>query len=141
MAVVLFAIFIAILLEASIITVPLVLLIILFASVVNPKNEMFTIAFFSGLILDIFGFGTIGFSSLYFTLMVLIIFLYRKKYEIESINFIAIFSFIASFIYLLIQGSSNIFFQSILASIIISSSYMYYKSVNKNSSRFVKKYG
>ena len=136
MVVVLFAIFIATLLEASITTLPLVLLIILFASVVMRKNEMFVVAFFAGLFLDLASFGSIGFSSLFFTLLVLIIFLYQKKFEIENLNFITIFSFIGSLLYLFFQSFGNVIFQSIVSTMIISLSFMYYRFANGKTPKF-----
>ncbi len=136
MVIILISLFLAILLEADITTLPLVLLIILFASVVIKKNEMFALAFFSGLILDIMSFGRIGLSSLYFTLFVFIIFLYQKKFEIETLHFVAIFSFFGSLGYLWIEGVSYFFLQSLFATIIVISSFIAYKSFNKKAPKY-----
>jgi rod shape-determining protein MreD len=137
MAIFLISLFAAIILEGTITTLPLVLLIILFLAVVNRTNDVFIIAFFSGLLLDMLTLGRIGFSSLYFTVFVFLIFLYQRKFEIETLHFVAIFSFVGSFIYLFLEGDRFVFFQSVFSTFLIVLSFLTYKRFNKK----VRSYG
>lgn len=136
MKTILLALIFAILLEASVTTLPLTLLIILFLAVINKNNEVFLIAFFSGLFLDLLSLDRLGVSSLYFTVFVFIIYIYQKKFEIETLYFMIIFSFIGSLIYLLLMGTGFIFLQSTVATIISVSSFLAYKKFNKKAPKY-----
>lgn len=114
---------IAILLESTLITLPLTLLIIIFAAIVVRKNDVFILAFFSGLFLDILRLGIVGVSSAYFVTAVMIIFLYQRKLEITSLNFIGVISLIGTLGYLIITGTSYIFFQVFISTLIILASF------------------
>lgn len=127
---------IAILFESSVTTLPLVLLIVLFMAITSKKNEVFVLAFFAGLILDILSFGRVGFSSLYFTIFVFLIFLYQRKFEIETLNFVTIFSFFGSFFYLLMEGVRFAFFQSLTATALVIVSYMVFRKFNKKLPKY-----
>jgi rod shape-determining protein MreD len=121
----------AILLEVSVTTLPLTLLIILFLAVMKQGNEVFLIAFLAGLALDIFGFGRLGFSSLYFTFIVFLVYLYQKKFEIETVHFMILFSFFGSLIYLFLEGTGNFVFQSIFSTFLVFISFMVFRKFNK----------
>jgi len=131
MVIFLISLFFAILFESSITSFPLVFLIILFLAVMRRSSEVFVIAFFSGLILDILSFGRIGFSSLYFTIFVFLIFMYQKKFEIETINFLVIFSFFGSLIYLFLNGAGSIFIQSVFSTFLMALSFIVFRRFNK----------
>jgi len=137
MGIFLVSLLVAIVLESTITTLPLVLLIILFLSVINKKKEVFVIAFFAGLLLDVLSFGRIGLSSLYFTIFVFLIFLYQRKFEIETLYFVAIFSFLGSFIYLFLEGVKYAFSQSLFATFLIVLSFLAFKKFNKKASKYV----
>lgn len=136
MGVFLISLFIAILLESTITTLPLVLLIILFLAIMNRKNEVFVVAFFAGLLLDVLSLGRVGFSSLYFTIFVFLIFLYQRRFEIETLNFVVIFSFLGSFFYLLLEGVRFAFFQSVFATGLIIISYLVFRKFNKKAAKY-----
>ncbi len=136
MKLIILSLVITVLLEATVTTLPLVLLIILFLSVVNRSNEVFAIAFFAGLFLDLLTLGRFGFSSLYFTVFVFIIYTYQNKFEIETLHFITIFSFLGSLIYLFIQGVGFAILQSVFATIIAASSFIAYKKLNKKAPKY-----
>lgn len=131
MKIIIFALFIAILLESTLVTIPISLLIIIFASIVIRKNEVFAMAFLAGLFLDILAIRDIGWSSAFFVTLVLIILLYQKKFEIESLHFVAITAFIGTFIYLLGVGVSYVFLQTIISTTIISASFLIFQKTNK----------
>ena len=135
---ILFSIFLilAILLESTITTLPLVLLLILFLAVTRKSNDVFLVAFIAGLLLDILSFGRIGFSSMYFVLLTFLIFMYQKKFEIETVNFLVLFSFFGSLIYLLIEGARFAFIQSIVMTLIIAASYYFFRRFNKKIAKY-----
>src|SRR4029078_5076110 len=136
MGIFLIGLFIAILLESTVTTLPLVLLIILFLTIMNRKNEVFIVAFFAGLLLDVLSLGRVGFSSLYFTIFVFLILLYQRRFEIETINFVAIFSFLGSFFYLLIEGVRFALFQSVFATALVIISFLVFKKFNKKAPKY-----
>ena len=129
-------IIISIVLEASITTLPLVLLSILFLAVIFKTSEVYLIAFMSGIFLDLFMLGRFGISSLYFTVFVFLIYTYQRKFEIETIYFILLFAFFGSFIYLLIQGGTSIFLQSVVSTMIITTSFIAFKKFNKKAPKY-----
>ena len=126
----------AVILESTITTLPLVLLMILFLAVIKRSNEVFLTAFLAGLFLDLLSFGRFGLSSLYFTIFVFVIYVYQNKFEIETLHFITIFSFFGSLFYLITQGSQFIFLQSVVATIISVSSFMMHKKFNKKIPKY-----
>lgn len=103
--------------EGSYTYIPLVLLIILVLFIKNPKEEIFYIAFLAGIILDLFTLRTLGTSSAFFTVCLFVIILYARKFEISTIPFVLISSFVASFLFSIISGvSSNLILLPILSS-------------------------
>lgn len=137
MGIILISLIVAILLEATIITVPLTLLIIIFTAVIFKNNDVFYLGFLSGLLLDILTLGTIGLTSAFFVLFVMLIFLYQKKFEIESLSFITISSFSGSVIYLFLTSSSILIPQAVLATFIMFSSFLVFKKTIKKIPKYV----
>jgi len=131
MKLIVFFVAMSILLESTLITLPLTFLIILFASVIIRKNEIFALAFFSGLFLDILAFKNVGWSSIFFVIFVFLVFLYQRKFEVETLHFVAITALIGSFIYLFIEGVSFVIVQALVATFIISASFFIFKKKNK----------
>lgn len=109
--------FIAILLEATITSLPLGFIVLLCGAVVYKQTGVLVIAFVSGLVLDILLFRIVGTTSLFFLVMLLLAFLYERKFEIQSIPFVAVFSFIGSLAYCLIFIKSEILLQAIVSCI------------------------
>ncbi len=136
MKLIILTIIISIILEASITTLPLVLLSILFLAVIFRTSDVYLIAFISGVFLDLLTLGRFGFSSLYFTAFVFLIYTYQRKFEIETIYFMLLFAFFGSFIYLLIQGGTSIILQSLVSTGIITASFIAFKKFNKKASKY-----
>lgn len=128
---------VSIFLESTIITVPLALLIIIFAAVTVKNNDVFILAFLGGLLLDFLTLGTIGLSSAFFVLFVTIIFLYQKKFEISSLNFIALISFLGSIIYLFLTNSNHLISEAIVATFLMISSFFVFKKTIKKPAKYV----
>ena len=86
-------------LESSVVTMPLVLACIVMVAIVVKKEWVFLLAFVFGLLLDIVTFQPIGGSSLFFIVVLGLIFLYQRKYEIQSPIFVGISVFVSTLLY------------------------------------------
>lgn len=94
----------ALLIEATVTTLPIVLLVLLVFVVVFRSFAIFTLAFFSGLLIDLFALRPLGQTSLFFTMFFLLIFLYERKYEIATFPFVLFSSFFGGLIYAALFG-------------------------------------
>lgn len=137
MKLIIFSLIISMLLESTIVSLPLVFLIILFAAVVLKNNDVFILAFFSGLFLDFLTLGTIGLSGLYFITVVMLIFLYQKKFEIESLNFVTITALMGSLGYLILTHSVSIFSEVLFSTFLVFLAFIFYKKTNKVAPKYV----
>lgn len=129
--IIVFLLALTILLESTILTLPLTLLLVLFSAIIFRNNYIFALAFFAGLFLDIFAMRSIGWSSAIFVTLVFAVFLYQKKFEIDSLRFILILAFIGTFSYLIIFGIRQPILQAFIATLIIFISFIAYKKTNK----------
>src|ERR1035437_407735 len=110
---------IALILEASLTTIPFVFLILLCFLVLSRENWLFIFAFAIGLILDLVTFKTLGLSSIFFVTILFLVLLYQSKFEIATNAFIFFASLLGSFGYLLFLGYNNsLILQTILSSVI-----------------------
>lgn len=141
MKTIIFFLIFSILFEITLTTLPLVLVVILFSAVVLRRNVVFALAFLSGLFLDLLNLGQLGSSSIFLTFFVLIIFLYQKKFEINNLNFILVFTFIGSNFYLRLQNTNYIILQSIIITLISGASFFVYKLSEVNKSKENTLYG
>lgn len=126
---------VALYLEATIIQLPLVLILLIVHTAVSEKTWIFPVALVSGIILDNLMFRPLGSSSMFFLAILLLIFLYREKYEIKTPAFTAIVTMITSSVYLLIFGYSIFIFQILVStffSVMIFLGYIKYKLLWKN---------
>jgi cell shape-determining protein MreD len=98
-------------------------------------------AFFSGLFLDILMLGTLGLTSMYFIIFVLMVFLYQKKFEIDNLNLIIVFTFLGGIGYLWLLSASYIIFQAIILTLISGISFLVYKTTAINNSNSNNIYG
>ncbi len=108
----------AFVMESSLTTVPLVLLSLLCLAVAKKKAWVFSLAFFSGVFLDILLVRTVGYTSLFFLLVLFTILLYDRKYEIRTLPFVMIASFIGTFLYGIVFSLPALVLQSILSSLV-----------------------
>lgn len=105
----------AILLEATIVQLPFVLVLLLIVTVVYQSEWVFFIAIFVGMILDTLLFRPLGSTEIFFLLFLLFVFLYDRKFELRTVQFAAMMSFLGSGIYFLLFGSSILWLQVILS--------------------------
>lgn len=91
-------------LEATFISIPFVLLLLLFLSLKNRSTWVFAVAFVSGILLDSLYLRNLGFTSIFFITFLFGVMLYERKFEIANHFFILVSSFIGSFIYFSLLG-------------------------------------
>ena len=109
---------IALILEASLTTIPFVFLGLLCLLVLLRENWLFIFAFAFGLVLDLVIFKTLGTSSAFFVTFLFLVLLYQSKFEIATTAFVFFASLLGSFGYLLLLGyNNNIILQAILSSV------------------------
>ena len=125
-------IFILTLLQASVTTLPLVMLFFLSAAVVAKKTWIFPIAFLTGAVLDVLLLNPLGTTSLFLVIFLFIILLYDKKFDIQTFPFVFLASFIGSLIYFIaILHIPNIFTQAIISAVISTLSFFLLVVLNK----------
>lgn len=112
-----FILLIMVLIEATFITIPLVLIFLINFLVIEKKSWVFPAAFCFGLMLDILTLRYLGSTSLFFVTFLFIINLYERKFETSNLFFVLFASFVGSFFYLTIFGIRLAFSQSVIASI------------------------
>ena len=109
--------FFATILEA-ITTLPLVLIVLLCLAVIFEKTWIFALAFFMGLLLDLFQLRNLGQTSLFFIVFLIIVWLYEGKFEIKTNPFVFLSTFVGTFFYLIFFGYNYVFGQALVSSII-----------------------
>ena len=112
-------IFLAVLFVGTVTTFPLVLLLLLIFYILKRDLWIFFAAFIAGIFLDVISVKTLGESSIFFILFLLVIALYEGKFEIQTLPFVAIASFLGSLIYLFLFGY-NFVLQQAIASAVLS---------------------
>jgi cell shape-determining protein MreD len=109
---------VSIILESSITTIPLVLILLINFAVASRKTSVFIVAFLCGLLLDILLGNNPGVTSFYFVTLISIIYLYQRSFDIQTFPFVFISTFIGSFLYLMIGESRFVLAEAILSSVI-----------------------
>ena len=104
----LFALLLALILEVSVTTIPLVLLVLLCLTVIYREENLFFFAFLFGILLDLFALKTIGLTSAYLVFILFLILTYQKKFEIATNYFVFIASVIGSVGFLFFLGYNNL---------------------------------
>jgi hypothetical protein len=109
---------IALIVEVLFVPLPLVLICLLFWLFIRRDASVFPLAFFAGLVLDMFAIRTLGLTSLFFLLFVFLMLLYQRKYEIRSYQFVAVASFLGSVIFFAWVGFGFAFEQAVITALI-----------------------
>lgn len=102
----------------TITTIPLALIVLLCLYIVFEKPTLFILAFFSGLFLDLFLLRILGQSSLFFVLFLIVVFMYERRFEIKTLPFVFIASFLGALFYLLTYGNNYVLGQTLVSSVI-----------------------
>ncbi len=124
------AFFLAVTLESTILNIPLVLILLLVLFVRNKTPEIFFLAFILGFLLDVLKLQRAGVSSIYFLITLFIIFLYDKKYEINTLRFVVISSGTVSIVHLSLFSNPSVL-QIVFSIIIGVISYICIGYINK----------
>jgi cell shape-determining protein MreD len=110
---------VALILQASLTTIPFIFLILLVFTVLLRANWLFVLAFIFGIFLDLVTFKVLGTSSASFLVILFLVLLYRSKFEIATNTFIVVVSFLGSLGYLFLLGyHDNLLLQAVVSSII-----------------------
>lgn len=104
--------FVAIILQASFVAWPLIVGIVVSLAVIEKSTHVFFYAFLCGLIADMVLFLPIGASCVFLTVLLCIIFLYQRKFEIRTMPFVFFASLIGSAVYLILFGYREILLSS-----------------------------
>lgn len=111
--------FVFLFLEGSVTFVPLVFDAILVLYVLKREAWIFTLAFFAGLMLDVVYVRQFGQTSLFFLASLFLVFLYERKYEIKTKEFVFLFSFLAGGAYLYYFNRTILVTQTLLNSLAV----------------------
>lgn len=133
----LISLFIAVLLEATIVQIPLSFILLLVFSILNRSGKVFLTAFLTGILLDVMTVRPIGSTSIYFLAFLAVLLLYQRKYEIRSYLFVTVSSFAGVYLYLLLFSNGS-FVQSILSSIIAIVIFTLGESVKRKALRKIR---
>jgi len=76
------------------------------------------LAFLAGMLLDAFALRPLGEASIFLLLIVFLLLLYQRKYEINSYPFVLISSLAGSLVFLLIFGYGNAIWLAVFSSVI-----------------------
>ena len=112
--------YIAVLLEARLTTLPLAIDVLLFGFLFLDRRVLLLLAFGSGVFLDFLSLGAMGIRSLSLLLLVLVLLIYESKFETYTVSFVAVFSFVGGFCYLLFLGYTEILLQAVANTAICS---------------------
>lgn len=135
-----FILFLALFLETTVVALPLVLLSLLFLVVLFQEYWIFLVACIMGVCIDVLTFRPLGVSSIFFILTLGVIFLYKRKYEIQSLPFVSIFTTIASMLYLSLSGISSPLLQGIVSGVLAGGIFFLFTKVSvKHSSQVFRK--
>jgi len=106
--------------EISATTLPLIIGVFVLTAVIFRKNWVFAAAFLVGLIFDILTFRAVGTTSAFLIFLIFLIFLYENKFEIETLPFVFVSTFLSSFAFLIFLGYGNLLPQAFLVSLVTS---------------------
>jgi cell shape-determining protein MreD len=104
---------IALILEGSLTSLPLVLLSLLLFRIATKSSNGFLLAFLAGILLDVFLVRPLGETSVYFLIVLFLIGMYEKKFEVNSLPFIMLATLTTAFVYLIIFPVPASFIQAI----------------------------
>jgi hypothetical protein len=102
----------------AIATFPFALISLLSLTILFRRSWVFPLAFSTGLFLDISQVRPLGASSIFFIVFIFMLFLYARKFEIQTMPFVIFSSFLGSLGYLLVFSYNHVFEQALLSSLI-----------------------
>lgn len=126
-----FLLFASLFLEGIVTTLPLVFICFLCLTIFMRNPMLFVFAFIAGLFLDTFAVRTLGGTSIFLLVSIFLIFLYQRKYEINTYPFVLIASFIGAVVYAVVFGYGGAVIQASLSSLIAVILFASYRTYNR----------
>jgi len=108
--------FLADFMEATVLALPVTLLVLFLWYIKTLRTSIFIFAFFAGFFLDTLLVGEIGLRSIFFVMFIFLVFLYQRKFEIKTIPFVFFASFFGSVLYSFIFLHGPIIFAALIVS-------------------------
>ena len=105
-------------LEATGIGIPVVLDFIFLYYINTSKPDVFGWGLLGGIILDVVFLKTIGATSIFFMLFLCIVFLYERKFEILTIPFVFLATFLGGLFYMNMMGYYDVFQYALINSLL-----------------------
>jgi len=103
---------------SAVTTIPFSVSLLVVSTVIFKKSWVFFAGLAIGLLLDLANIRPLGYTSLAFTIFVLLIRLYERKFETQTGTFVFIATFLGSLFYLLLFSYSKAFMQSFANAVI-----------------------
>ena len=119
-----------IVLQGIITTIPLLIGWVLYIAVSERPAVVCFFSFLAGILLDSLTFHPIGASSIFFICMLLLVYLYQRKFEVKSVLFICAASFVSSLVYQYLFGSVYIFQSSLVNALFASGIFGINRKIN-----------
>lgn len=128
---------VALLVQASSISAPLVLGILLMLFIYEPRLWVFMLAFVSGIVLDILLVYPVGWTSIFLLSFLFLVSLYERKFEIRSYHFVFLSLFLGCFFYYIFWGIDGGMLRSFLLALTATSGfYLFEKWMKKKETGY-----
>lgn len=115
---------VATLFEMTVVTMSIVLIVLLLFFLQKKEAYVLTGAILAGLLLDASAVRAIGISSIFLTGFLLVVLLYERKYETDSIPFVFFAAFFGSFAYCVLIGYGAQFIQAFVTGVVAVACYI-----------------
>lgn len=109
---------VAIFVQGNISTIPVVISVLLLMYILYKSAWIFFAAFISGIIIDSATLSQMGVTSMYLVLFVFSIYLYERKFEIQTRQFTILSSFVGGSIYSIVTSGDAFLLHGLWCSII-----------------------
>lgn len=113
-------------------TIPLTLIALLLVYIFDRKPWVVGLAFVAGFILDSLLLGKMGMQSLFFVVFLFVVMLYERKFEIKTMQFVFVFSFLGSLIYLFLTLGKLGLLEAVVAAVLGSLIYRLFISTTNS---------
>lgn len=104
-------------LGTGVVAAPLAIGCLLASLILFTKPQMLLLAFCLGILTDILAFQTVGLTSIFFVLLLGAVFVYERRFEIHTLQFVVAFSFLASMVYLFFSHASHVLLSSLVTAV------------------------
>jgi cell shape-determining protein MreD len=116
----LLSIFFLTILESTFLSFPFLFVGLLLSTLFIKTGAIFSFALVSGILLDLLAVRPLGATGLFFVVFLYLVQLYDRKYEITSVTFVGVASFLGCYFYFWVFGEHDILFRSVISALITS---------------------